>query len=53
MLEAIENSLLIQACKNNFGKADNVKVKHQSGRPVSLHVLGMQKTVVEEVTDDP
>lgn len=25
MIEAIENSL-ITACKNNFGKADNVKV---------------------------
>ena len=27
-LEAIENSLLT-AYKNNYGRADNVKVKHQ------------------------
>ncbi len=30
LLEAIENSLLT-ACKNHFGKADNVKVNIDSG----------------------
>lgn len=34
MLEAIENSLLT-ACKNHFGKADNVKV-NINRRPVIL-----------------
>ena len=32
LLEAIENSLLT-ACKNHFGKADNVKVNHRSMIP--------------------
>lgn len=34
MIEAIENSL-ITACKNNFGKADNVKVV-MNVQPVTL-----------------
>ena len=48
LLEAIENSLLT-ACKNHFGKADNVKVIID---PVTCeyHVYA-EKTVTEEVTD--
>ena len=49
LLEAIEQSL-IQACKNNFGKADNVKV---SINPETCEFqVWAEKTVVEEVTDD-
>lgn len=48
LLEAIENSLLT-ACKNHFGKADNVKVDMD---PVTCeyHVYA-EKTVVEDVED--
>ncbi len=48
LLEAIENSLLT-ACKNHFGRADNVKVDMD---PVTCeyHVY-VEKTVVEEVED--
>ena len=48
LLEAIENSL-ITACKNHFGKSDNIKVTID---PVTCeyHVYS-EKKVVEEVTD--
>ncbi|MCH5272187.1 MAG: transcription termination/antitermination protein NusA [Lachnospiraceae bacterium] len=48
LLEAIENSL-IAACKNNFGKADNIKVTidRKTGEVVVL----AEKRVVEEVED--
>ncbi len=49
LLEAIEQSL-IQACKNNFGKADNIKVSINP-ETCEFHVWA-EKTVVEEVTDD-
>ena len=48
MLEAIENSL-ITACKNNFGKADNVKVV--MNRTTGDFAVYAEKTVVEEVED--
>ena len=48
LLEAIESSLLI-ACKNHFGKADNVTVSIDP-ETCEYHVLAA-KTVVEEVTD--
>lgn len=48
LLEAIENSLLT-ACKNHFGKADNVKVNINKDT-CDFSVLA-EKTVVEEVTD--
>lgn len=48
LLEAIEQSL-IQACKNHFGKADNVKVNIDPNTcDFSVHA---EKTVVEEVED--
>lgn len=48
LLEAIEQSL-IQACKNHFGKADNVKVNIDPKTcDFSVHA---EKTVVEEVED--
>ncbi len=49
LLEAIENSL-ITACKNHFGKSDNVKVtiNKETG---DFKVIA-EKTVVEEVEDD-
>ena len=49
MLEAIENSLLT-ACKNHFGKADNIKVvmNHET---CDYKVIA-EKTVVETVEDD-
>ena len=49
MLEAIENSLLT-ACKNHFGKADNIKVvmNHET---CDYKVIA-EKTVVEVVEDD-
>jgi len=49
LLEAIEQSLL-QACKNHFGKADNIKV---TINPETC-AFGVQaaKTVVEEVEDN-
>lgn len=48
LLEALENSLLA-ACKNNFGRADNIKVDidRETGK---VNVYSM-KEVVEEVTD--
>ncbi len=48
LLEAIENSL-IQAYKNHFGKADNVKVTID--RVTGDFKIFAEKTVVEEVTD--
>ena len=49
LLEAIEQSL-IQACKNHFGKADNVKV-YINPQTCEFHVQ-TEKTVVEKVEDD-
>lgn len=49
LLEAIENSLLT-ACKNHFGKADNIKV-HINPETCEFHVFA-EKTVVEHVEDD-
>jgi len=48
ILEALENSL-VAACKNNFGRADNIKVNidRETG---AVNVYAM-KQVVEEVTD--
>lgn len=48
LLEAIEQSL-IQACKNHFGKADNIKV-NINPETCDFGVLA-EKTVVEEVYD--
>ena len=48
LLEAIENSL-VQACKNHFGKADNVKVIINP-ETCEFHCY-QEKTVVEEVED--
>ncbi len=48
LLEAIEQSLL-QACKNHFGKADNVKV-YINPETCEFHVHA-EKTVVENVED--
>ncbi|MBE5937001.1 MAG: transcription termination/antitermination protein NusA [Lachnospiraceae bacterium] len=49
LIEAIENSLLA-ACKNHFGKADNIKViiDNETGE---VKVFA-QKEIVEEVTDN-
>lgn len=49
LLEAIENSLLT-ACKNHFGKADNIKV-NINPETCEFHVYA-EKTVVNEVEDD-
>ena len=49
LLDAIENSL-INACKNHFGKADNIKVI--MNRETCEYKLIQEKTVVEEVLDD-
>ncbi len=49
LLEAIENSLLT-ACKNHFGKADNIKV-NINPKTCEFHVFA-EKTVVEHVEDD-
>ena len=49
LLEAIENSLLT-ACKNHFGKADNIKVNIDP-ETCEFHVLA-EKTVVEKIEDD-
>ena len=46
LLDAIENSLL-NACKNHFGKADNVKVIMD--RTTCDYKLFAEKTVVEDV----
>ena len=48
MLEAIENSLLT-ACKNHFGKADNIKV-NINPETCDFGVIA-EKAVVEEVED--
>ena len=48
LLDAIENSLL-NACKNHFGKADNVKVVMD--RTTCEYQLYAEKTVVEDVED--
>lgn len=48
LLEAIEQSL-IQACKNHFGKADNIKV-NINPQTCDFSVFA-EKTVVEEVQD--
>ena len=48
LLEAIENSLLT-ACKNHFGKADNIKVNiNPETGDFSVYA---EKEVVEEVED--
>lgn len=49
LLEAIENSL-ITACKNHFGKADNVKV--YIDRETCNFSVYAEKTVVETVEDE-
>ncbi len=49
LLEAIENSL-ITACKNHFGKSDNIRVD-MNHETCEYHVY-QEKTVVEEVTDN-
>lgn len=48
LLEAIENSL-ITACKNHFGKSDNIKVVIDKNT-CEFHVYA-EKTVVETVSD--
>jgi len=48
ILEALENSL-VAACKNNFGRADNIKVNIDRETGV-VNVYAM-KQVVEQVTD--
>lgn len=49
LLEAIEQSL-VQACKNHFGKADNVKVQINP-ETCEFHVYA-ERVVVEHVEDD-
>lgn len=49
ILDAIENSLL-NACKNHFGKADNIKLIMD--RETCDYQLLAEKTVVEDVEDD-
>ena len=49
LMEAIENSLLT-ACKNHFGKADNVKVTVNPN--TCDFAVYAEKTVVEQVEDD-
>ncbi len=49
LLEAIENSL-ITACKNHFGKSDNIKV--YINRDTGDFAVYAQKTVVDQVEDD-
>ena len=48
LIEAIENSL-VTACKNHFGKSDNIKVD-MDPETCEYHVY-QTKTVVDEVTD--
>lgn len=48
LLDAIENSL-VNACKNHFGKADNIKV--YMDRETCDYSLIQEKVVVEEVED--
>ena len=49
LLEAIENSLLA-ACKNQYGKADNIKVS--INRETGAFNVYAEKEIVEEVDDD-
>lgn len=49
LFEAIENSLLT-ACKNHFGKADNVTV--EMNRDTCDFMVVAEKVIVEEVEDD-
>jgi len=49
LFEAIENSLLT-ACKNHFGKSDNIKV--EINRETCDFLCYAEKEVVEEVEDD-
>ncbi|MCM1048163.1 MAG: transcription termination factor NusA [Clostridiales bacterium] len=49
LFDAIENSL-ITACKNHFGKADNIKV--EIDRQTCDFLCYAEKEVVEEVEDD-
>ena len=49
MLEAIENSL-VTACRNEFGKADNIKVSID--RNTGIYKVFAEKEVVECVEDD-
>ncbi len=49
LLEAIENSLMT-ACKNHFGKSDNIKV-NINPETCEFHVFA-EKAVVESVEDD-
>ena len=49
LLDAIENSL-INACKNHFGRADNIKVIMD--RETCDYSLIQEKAVVEEVEDE-
>lgn len=49
LLEAIENSLLA-ACKNQYGKADNIKVS--INRETGAFNVYAEKEIVEEVEDD-
>lgn len=49
LLEAIENSL-ITACKNHFGKSDNVKV--DINKETGDFAVYAEKTVVENVEDE-
>lgn len=49
LIEAIQNSLLA-ACKDQFGKSDNVRVTLDENTG-EFHVY-QDKTVVEEVEDD-
>ena len=48
MVEAIESSLII-ACKNHFGKADNVRVT--MNKDTGDFAVYAEKTVVEQVED--
>lgn len=48
LFEAIENSLLI-ACRNNFGKADNIKIAMD--HETCEYEVYAEKTVVENVED--
>ena len=48
LLEAIENSL-IAACKNNFGKADNIKV--DINRETGAVTVYAEKEIVDDVED--
>ena len=49
LFEAIENSL-ITACKNHFGKSDNIKV--EIDRDTCDFLCYAEKEVVEEAEDD-